>query len=95
MPGPVPVRPVRGAATPAVPPAVARRRWRASRALPARRRIPVKVVVVTMFEIGQDTGDAPGEFQFWRERRKLDVRIPFRSRTTTSITTPRARSWAW
>jgi purine nucleoside permease len=31
-----------------------------------------KVVVVTMFEIGADTGDAPGEFQFWVEREKLD-----------------------
>ena len=31
-----------------------------------------KVVVVTMFEIGKDTGDAPGEFQLWVEREKLD-----------------------
>ncbi len=31
-----------------------------------------KVVVVTMFEIGRDTGDAPGEFQYWVEREKLD-----------------------
>jgi hypothetical protein len=61
------------ASAPALPAQV--RRWRAGRACAAR--IPVKVVVVTMFEIGQDTGDAPGEFQFWRERRKLDVRIPF------------------
>ena len=30
-----------------------------------------KVVVVTTFEIGADTGDAPGEFQFWAEREKL------------------------
>jgi purine nucleoside permease len=34
--------------------------------------IPVKVVVVTMFERGEDTGDAPGEFQFWVEREHLD-----------------------
>ncbi len=33
---------------------------------------PVKVVVVTMFERGADTGDDPGEFQFWVEREKLD-----------------------
>ena len=31
----------------------------------------IKVVVVTMFERGEDTGDAPGEFQFWVEREKL------------------------
>ena len=35
-----------------------------------------KVVVVAMFEAGQDTGDAPGEFQFWVEREKLDRVIP-------------------
>lgn len=39
--------------------------------------LEVKVVVVTMFEIGADTGDAAGEFQLWHERQKLDVRYPF------------------
>lgn len=34
--------------------------------------IPVKVVVVTMFERGEDTGDIPGEYQLWVEREKLD-----------------------
>ncbi len=34
--------------------------------------IPVKVVVVTMFEIGEDTGDQAAEFQLWNERRNLD-----------------------
>ena len=38
---------------------------------------PVKVVVVTMFEIGEDTGDRPGEFQLWKERRNLTEVIPF------------------
>ena len=38
--------------------------------------IPVKVVVVTMFERGEDTGDQPGEFQFWVEREKLDQVLP-------------------
>jgi len=33
--------------------------------------VPVKVVVVTMFEPGDDTGDRPGEFQFWVERENL------------------------
>ncbi len=37
----------------------------------------VKVVIVTMFERGEDSGDAPGELQFWKERRSLDERIPF------------------
>jgi purine nucleoside permease len=35
-------------------------------------QIPVKVVVVAMFERGEDTGDQPGEFQFWVEREHLD-----------------------
>ena len=39
--------------------------------------LPVKVVIVTMFEVGKDSGDAPGEFQFWKERRQLDTRIAF------------------
>lgn len=30
-----------------------------------------KVVVVTTFEVFNDTGDTPGEFQFWAEREKL------------------------
>lgn len=38
-----------------------------------------KVVVVTMFEVGQDHGDSPGEFQFWVERRSLDRVIPLPS----------------
>ena len=36
----------------------------------------VKVVIVTMFEVGKDTGDTPGEFQFWYEREKLTRRFP-------------------
>jgi purine nucleoside permease len=32
----------------------------------------IKVVVVTMFERGEDTGDTPGEFQLWVEREHLD-----------------------
>ena len=43
----------------------------------ARRPIPVKVVVVTMFERGADTGDEPGELQYWVEREKLDIVLPF------------------
>jgi purine nucleoside permease len=39
--------------------------------------IKVKVVVVAMFEVGADTGDTPGEFQFWVEREKLERSWPF------------------
>lgn len=35
-------------------------------------KLMVKAVVVTMFETGEDTGDAPGEFQTWVEREQLD-----------------------
>jgi purine nucleoside permease len=38
----------------------------------AQRPIEVKVVVVTMFERGADTGDQPGELQYWVERESLD-----------------------
>lgn len=44
---------------------------------PCAAKLPVKVVVVTLFEIGEDTGDKPAEFQFWKERRKLDSKIAF------------------
>ena len=43
----------------------------------AQRKIPVKVVVVAMFERGADTRDEPGEYQYWVEREKLDRVIPF------------------
>jgi purine nucleoside permease len=39
--------------------------------------IEIKVVVVSMFEIGADSGDTAGEFQLWHERQHLDVRYPF------------------
>jgi len=38
--------------------------------------IPVKVVVVAMFEVGADTGDQPGELQYWVERDHLDRIFP-------------------
>ncbi len=43
----------------------------------AKQRIPIKVVVVAMFEAGADTGDRPGEFQYWVEREKLDRVLEF------------------
>ncbi len=43
----------------------------------AQAPVPIKVVVVTMFEHGSDTGDRPGEFQLWVEREQLDTVLPF------------------
>jgi Purine nucleoside permease len=39
--------------------------------------IEIKVVVVNMFEVGSDTGDVPGEYQYWVEREHLDTVLPF------------------
>ena len=39
--------------------------------------IEVKVVVVNMFEIGEDQGDKAGEFQLWKAGQKLDTCLPF------------------
>src|ERR1700683_2102790 len=38
--------------------------------------IEIKVVVLAMFEQGADTGDAPGEYQYWVEREHLDTVLP-------------------
>ena len=40
--------------------------------------IRIKVVVVTMFERGEDTGDTPGEYQLWVEREHLNqiIEVP-------------------
>jgi purine nucleoside permease len=46
-------------------------------ARPCAHPLPVKVVIVSLFEIGQDEGDAAGEFQLWKTRRGLTQRIPF------------------
>jgi purine nucleoside permease len=59
--------------TPAAPAPSASKPADRARAAP----IPVKVVVVTMYEIGKLTGDKPGEAQFWVERQKLDRVLPF------------------
>ena len=40
-------------------------------ALRAADPIRPKVIIVATFEIGADTGDKPGEFQYWVEREKL------------------------
>jgi purine nucleoside permease len=41
------------------------------------QKIEIKVVVISMFEQGADTGDAPGEYQYWVEREHLDTVLPF------------------
>ncbi|HEX5283694.1 MAG TPA: purine nucleoside permease [Bryocella sp.] len=43
----------------------------------AEKPWPIRAVIVTTFETGNDTGDAPGEFQFWVEREHLDQIIAF------------------
>jgi len=40
-------------------------------------RLPIKVVVVAMYEIDEARGDYPGELQLWVERLKLDTELPF------------------
>jgi purine nucleoside permease len=37
----------------------------------AADKITIKVIVLSGFEVGDDTGDAPGEFQYWAEREHL------------------------
>jgi purine nucleoside permease len=38
---------------------------------------PVKVVIITTYEVGADTGDKPGELQLWAEREPLTEKIDF------------------
>ena len=40
-------------------------------------KIPIKVVLISMFESGEDEGDRPGEFQNWVERLPLDRTLSF------------------
>ena len=47
------------------------------RTFAAEAPIPVKIVVIAMFEPGADRGDVPGEYQYWVERDHLDRIFPF------------------
>lgn len=38
---------------------------------------PIRAVIVATFEVGADTGDTPGEFQFWVEREHLTEVVDF------------------
>ena len=48
----------------------------AAPALAGARPMPVKVVVVTAFEIGEDVGDRAGEFQAWAETMPDRIAFP-------------------
>ncbi|QMV19003.1 purine nucleoside permease [Granulicella sp. 5B5] len=37
----------------------------------------IRAVVISTFEVGNDTGDIPGEYQFWVEREHLDQIVDF------------------
>jgi purine nucleoside permease len=43
----------------------------------AQTPLKIKVVIVATFEPGEDTGDAPGEFQYWVEREHLTGKLDF------------------
>ena len=43
----------------------------------AAATLEIRVVVVTTFEVGKDTGDLPGEFQNWVEHYPLPEVLPF------------------
>ncbi len=43
----------------------------------AAAKLTVRVVVVATFELGNDSGDTPGEFQYWVERLPLQQSLPF------------------
>ncbi len=45
--------------------------------VPENKAIPVKAVVVSMYEIGEDTGDIPGEFQLWIEGAAAPEKVSF------------------
>lgn len=42
-----------------------------------KEKIEIKVVVVSMFEAGDDDNDSPGEFQYWVEKLPLNESISF------------------
>ena len=49
-----------------------------SRASGAGTPTPIPVLVIATYETGRDTGDTPGELQFWAERQNLSqsIRVP-------------------
>lgn len=72
---------LKSSAPPAVPPsptpaAEAPKPGPAAVTTAAGAPMKVKVVVLAMFEVGNPTGDTPGEFQLWAEREKLGTVLP-------------------
>jgi len=51
--------------------------WAGTLQRAAAAPIPVRVVVVTTFEVGADTGGKPGEFHHWVNRLPLPQTLPF------------------
>jgi purine nucleoside permease len=51
-------------------------RMLSAQSAPPTKPIQIKVVVIAMFERGEDTGDTPGEYQLWVEREHLDQILP-------------------
>ncbi len=51
--------------------------WAAAAFAADSEKIPVRAVVITMFEVGEDTGDRAGELQDWVERYPLPEILPF------------------
>lgn len=51
--------------------------WLSLSAALAAESLPVRVVVVAMFEVGGDSGAGPGELQAWVERYPLPEILPF------------------
>jgi purine nucleoside permease len=51
--------------------------WCCGTAFSQAKPWPIRALVVTTFEVGKDTGDTPGEFQYWVEREHLDEVVPF------------------
>ncbi|MDO6488823.1 purine nucleoside permease [Colwellia sp. 6_MG-2023] len=49
----------------------------ATQTIEETKPIQVKVVVVNMFEIGEDSGDKAGEFQLWKEGQALNTKYEF------------------
>ena len=56
--------------------------------------LPIKVVIVTMFEVGEDQGDQPGEFQTWVERLPLPESLPFPRAGAICGSAARRACWA-
>ena len=48
----------------------------------------IRVVIVVTYEVGNDTGDAPGEFQAWAERDHLTQSLPFPGGVHAILTNP-------